>query len=55
MVLSQEQNVIQDVINQHKAAMLYEFFYNVFYQCSRDHYQMTHRCHLSKSLWTLEL
>lgn len=43
-------NVIQYVINQHKAALLYDFFYNVFYQCSQGHYQMIHRCHLSKSL-----
>lgn len=34
--------------------MLYDFFNNVFYQCSQDHYQMTHRSHLSKSLWTLQ-
>lgn len=46
-------NVTQYVINQHKAAMLC-FFNNVFYQCSQGHYQMTYRCHPSKSLWTLQ-
>lgn len=53
MVLSQEQkcDTIRDKPTYKPCYMI--FLNNVFYQCSQDHYQMTHRCHLSKSLWTL--